>query len=93
MHFPAQPDQLVWLAKDLKDQALGIRVAEHLIGSYSSKWFQIAQSEKKVNAQLISIPTLSSDIFLAHWVKAWFLWEPAALVLPWYNESSNWLAM
>jgi len=37
MHFPAQPDQLVWLAKDLKDQALGIRVAEHLIGSYSSK--------------------------------------------------------
>ena len=73
MHFPAQPDQLVWLAKDLKDQALDIRVAEHLIGSYSSKRFQIAQSEKKVNAQLISIPTLSSDIFLAHWVKAWFL--------------------
>ena len=46
MHFPAQPDQLVWPAKDLKEHALGIRVAEHLINSYSSKWFQIAQSKK-----------------------------------------------
>ena len=82
MHFPAQPDQLVWPAKDLKEHALGIRVAEHLINSYSSKWFQIAQSKKKVNAQLISIPTLSSDMFLAHWVKAWFLWKPATLEAP-----------
>jgi len=77
MHFPAWPDQVVRLAKDLKQHLLDIRVAEHLINSYSSKWFQTAQSKKKVNAQLISITTLSSDMFLAHWVKAYFLWELA----------------
>ena len=50
-----------------------------------------AQSKKKVNAQLISITTLSSDMFLALGVKAYFLWELAS-ESPWCNESSNWLA-
>ena len=41
MHFPAQPDQAMWLAKDVKDCRLGIRAAEHLINSYDSEFWQV----------------------------------------------------
>jgi hypothetical protein len=36
MHFPAQPDQAMWLGKDAKEHRLDFRVLDHLINSYDS---------------------------------------------------------